>query len=266
MAMSGHVLYIPHGGGPLPVMGEPSHDAIVAYLRGVERDLGRPSAIVVVSAHWECPTPTVTSGATPPLIYDYYGFPPETYQLRYPAPGSPAVAEKAVGLLADAGLEPAVDADRGFDHGMFIPLMIMYPDAGIPVIQLSMLGSLDPARHIEMGAAIRPLLEEDVLILGSGLSFHNMNAFGPANPASGVDPDNEAFDGWLEATCTDASFSEAERTARLVGWRDAPAARYNHPREEHLLPLHVCYGAGGGPATRAFDGRVLEKKVAAYHW
>ena len=266
MVMSGRVLYIPHGGGPLPVMGEPSHDEIVGYLRGVEADLGRPSAIVVVSAHWECPTPTLTSGTAPPLIYDYYGFPPETYELQYPAPGSPSTAERAVQLLSDAGLDPAVDPDRGFDHGMFIPLMLMYPDAGIPVVQLSMLGDLDPTRHIEMGAAIAPLLEDDVLIVGSGLSFHNMNAFGPANPASGVDPDNEAFDRWLEAVCTDTSISEAERTSRLVGWSDAPAARYNHPREEHLLPLHVCYGAGGGPATRPFDGRVLEKRVAAYLW
>lgn len=247
-------------------MGEPSHAQIVAYLRSVEADLGRPSAIVVVSAHWECPAPALTSGAAPELIYDYYGFPPQTYQLQYPAPGAPAVAERAAGLLADAGFAPVLDAERGFDHGMFIPLMLMYPDAGIPVIQLSMLADLDPARHIAMGAAIAPLVDDDVMILGSGLSFHNMNAFGPANPASGVDPDNEAFDAWLEQVCTDPELSESERAARLVAWQQAPAARYNHPREEHLLPLHVCYGAGGGPATRVFDGRVLEKKVAAYLW
>ena len=264
--MSGSILCIPHGGGPLPVMGDPSHDEIVAYLRGVEAAVGRPSAILVVSAHWECPRPTLTSGASPPLMYDYYGFPPETYELRYPAPGAPAVAERVAGLLAGAGLDPVLDPDRGFDHGMFIPLMLMYPDAGIPVVQLSLLAGLDPARHIELGAAIAPVVDEGVLILGSGLSFHNMNAFGPAHPASGIDPDNEAFDSWLEATLTDATLTEAQRTQRLTGWGQAPAARYNHPREEHLLPLHVCYGAGYGPATRVFEGRVLEKKVAAYRW
>lgn len=265
--MSGSILFIPHGGGPLPLMGDPSHDQIVAYLRGVDADVGRPSAILVVSAHWECPRPTLTSGATPSLIYDYYGFPPETYELKYPAPGAPAIAERAADLLAGAGFDPVLEPDRGFDHGMFVPLTLMYPDADIPVVQLSLLAGLDPARHIEMGTAIAAVADDDVLILGSGLSFHNMDAFGPAHPASGIDPDNEAFDSWLEATLTDTTVTEAERTQRLTGWgQQAPAARYNHPREEHLLPLHVCYGAGAGPATRAFEGRVLEKKVAAYRW
>jgi 4,5-DOPA dioxygenase extradiol len=250
----------------MPVMGDPSHDEIVAYLRSVESEIGRPSTILVVSAHWESPRPAITSGASPSLIYDYYGFPPETYQLQYPAPGAPAIAEKVGELLAAAGFDPILDPDRGFDHGMFIPLLLMYPDAAIPVVQLSMLADLDPGRHIEMGAAIASIVDEDVLILGSGLSFHNMNAFGPANPAHGIDPDNEAFDAWLEEACTDATLSEEERTRRLVAWTQAPAARYNHPREEHLLPLHVCYGAGGGPGTRVFEGRVLEKKVAAYLW
>jgi aromatic ring-opening dioxygenase catalytic subunit (LigB family) len=247
-------------------MGDPSHDEIVAYLRGVEASSSRPSAILVVSAHWECPNPTLTSAATPPLLYDYYGFPPETYELEYRAPGDPGLAEKVAGLLTGAGFDPILDPDRGFDHGMFVPLLLMYPDAAIPVVQLSLLADLDPARHIEMGAAIAPVLDEGVMILGSGLSFHNMNAFGPANPASGSDSDNEAFDSWLEETITDTTLTEVDRKQRLTDWAQAPAARYNHPREEHLLPLHVCYGAGNGPATRVFDGRVLEKKVAAYRW
>lgn len=264
--MSGRILYIPHGGGPLPLMGEPSHEAMIEYLRGVESDIGRPSAIVVVSAHWECPTPTITSAPNPALYFDYYGFPPETYELQYPAPGSPDLARRLADLLSAGGFSPALDDTRDFDHGMFVPLMLMYPDAAIPVVQLSLLADLDPARHIEMGEAIASILDDDVLVLGSGLSFHNMQAFGPGSPATGTDPDNEAFDAWLADVCTDPERSEADRRAAMIGWEKAPAARYNHPREEHLLPLHVCYGAGGAPATRSFDDRALEKHVAAYLW
>lgn len=247
-------------------MGEPSHGEIVDYLRSTDADLGRPSAIVVVSAHWECPQPTITSAPAPGLLFDYYGFPPETYELEYPAPGSPELAHRLSGLLRDGGFTPQLDGERNFDHGMFVPLMLMYPDAGIPVVQLSLLDDLDPARHIAMGEAIASVVDDNVLILGSGLSFHNMQAFGPANPASGVDVENEAFDSWLSDTCTDHSIDETVRRSKLISWSEAPSARYNHPREEHLLPLHVCYGAGAGPATRSFDGRVLEKHVAAFQW
>ncbi len=260
------VLCIPHGGGPLPVMGEPSHARMIEFLRGTERSIGRPSAIVVISAHWECPRPTLTSGAAPGLIYDYGGFPDETYHLRYPAPGHPELAGRTAQLLADAGLDPQLDPGRGFDHGVFIPLLLMYPDASIPVIQLSQLGHLDPAAHIAMGAALAPLVDDDVLILGSGFTFHNMNAFGPTHPVTGGDPENEAFERWLGDTCTDVDISETERTRRLVDWARAPGARWCHPREEHLLPLHVCYGAGGGPATRVFDDLVLGKRASGYAW
>lgn len=248
------------------MMGEPSHASMVEFLRGTESSIGRPSAIVVVSAHWECPRPTLTSGATPGLIYDYGGFPDETYHLQYPAPGNPELAGRIAQLLADAGFDPQLDPDRGFDHGVFIPLLLMYPDASIPVIQLSQLSNLDPAAHIAMGAALAPLVGDDVLILGSGFTFHNMNAFGPTHPVTGADPDNEAFESWLGDTCTDVDISETERTRRLVDWARAPGARWCHPREEHLLPLHVCYGAGGGPATRVFDDLVLGKRAGGYAW
>ena len=264
--VTGRILYIPHGGGPLPLMGEPSHQAIVDYLPTAETTIGRPRAIVVVSAHWECPVPTITAAPSPSLLFDYYGFPPETYQLQYPAPGSPDLAGHLADLLTAGGFSPALDHERDYDHGVFVPLLLMYPDASIPVIQLSLLDDLDPDRHVEMGRAIASIADDDVLVLGSGLSFHNMNAFGPANPATGVDTENEAFDAWLAQTCTDTGLSEADRRAALVGWDQAPAARYNHPREEHLLPLHVCYGAAEAPAQRAFDGRVLEKHVAAFQW
>ena len=250
----------------MPVMGDPSHDRLVDFLRGTEEAIGRPSAIVLVSAHWECTRPTLTSGAAPGLIYDYGGFPEETYRLQYPAPGAPDLAERTGQMLHEAGFEPELDSDRGFDHGMFIPLLLMYPDASIPVIQLSLLSSLDPHTHIEMGAAIAPLVGDDVLILGSGFTFHNMNAFGPTHPVTGGDPENEAFEDWLGNTCTNDELSEAERTQLLSEWAKAPGARWCHPREEHLLPLHVCYGAGGGPATQIFDDLVLGKRASGYVW
>lgn len=250
----------------MPVMGDPSHDRLVEFLRGTEDAIGRPSAIVLVSAHWERTKPTLTSGATPGLIYDYGGFPEETYHLQYPAPGAPDLAERAAQMLREAGFEPELEPERGFDHGMFIPLLLMYPDASIPVIQLSLLSSLDPYAHIEMGAAIAPLVGDDVLILGSGFTFHNMNAFGPTHPVTGGDPENEAFEEWLRDTCTNVELSEAERTKRLTEWAKAPGAQWCHPREEHLLPLHVSYGAGGGPAAQVFDDLVLGKRASGYVW
>lgn len=253
-------LYIPHGGGPLPLLDDPGHSEMVTYLRGAEAELGRPSAIVVVSAHWEHPTPAITAGPNPELYFDYYGFPPETYQYTYPAPGSVELAERLAAGLATAGLSPVLDTERGYDHGMFVPLMLMYPAADIPVVQVSLIAGLDPMAHIALGQAIGSVVDDDVLVLGSGMSFHNMGAFGP-----GQDPDNQAFDRWLDETCT-GEMSEDDRHTRLVAWEDGPAARYNHPREEHLLPLHVCYGIGGTSAVRTFDGQVLGKRVGAYAW
>ena len=246
----------------MPLLGDPGHLELTEYLTGLEAEIGRPTAIVLVSAHWEEPAPTVTTNPNPDLYFDYYGFPPETYEYTYPAPGSVELADKLAGALRTAGHEPRMDAERGFDHGMFVPMMLMYPDAGIPVVQLSLLQGLDAARHIELGEAIRPALDDGVLVLGSGLSFHNMDAFGSAGAA---DPDNDRFDEWLEQVCTGSS-TEAERREALVGWESAPAARYNHPREEHLVPLHVCYGVGGTAATRTFDGNTLGKHVAGYAW
>lgn len=250
----------------MPLMGDPSHDRLIDFLRGIKETIGTPSAIVLISAHWECAQPTITSGATPGLIYDYGGFPDEMYQLSYPAPGSPELASKVADLLRVGGFDPVLDPDRGFDHGVFVPLLLMYPEATVPVVQVSLLSSLDPAAHIEMGKAITSLAEQDVLILGSGFTFHNMNAFGPAHSPSGTDPENEAFEAWLRETCTSADFDETERTRRLVEWSQAPGAGWCHPREEHLLPLHVCYGAGAGPASQTFDDIVLQKRSSGYSW
>lgn len=250
----------------MPLMGDPSHDRMVDFLRRTKETIGTPSAIVVVSAHWECAEPTILSGETPGLLYDYGGFPDEMYKLSYPAPGAPELASDVADLLRAGGFAPALDSVRGFDHGVFVPLLLMYPDASIPVIQLSLLRSLDPSAHIAMGEAISSLAERDVLILGSGFTFHNMNAFGPAHSPLDTDPENEAFEAWLRDTCTNPELDEDERRRRLVDWGSAPGARWCHPREEHLLPLHVCYGAGAGLASLAFDDIVLHKRSSGYSW
>lgn len=258
--MSTRALYIPHGGGPLPLLDDPGHTEMVEYLNSAATSIGRPSAIVVVSAHWESERPAITAGPSPDLYFDYYGFPPATYEYEYPAPGSTELAASLGSALATAGFDPLLDTERGLDHGVFVPLMLMYPDAGIPTVQVSLLDGLDPEDHIRLGQALSPAVDDGVLVLGSGMSFHNMRAFGP-----GDDSENLAFDRWLEATCT-GGLSEDDRRRELAAWADAPGARHSHPREEHLIPLHVCYGLSGSAASRTFDGHVLGKRVGAYAW
>ncbi len=259
------IVYIPHGGGPLPLLGEPSHAELVRFLGALPGDIERPDAIVVVSAHWEEAVPTLTAAAAPPLIFDYYGFPPETYEYAYPAPGAPELAARAQALLADAGIEARLDPERGFDHGLFVPLMLMYPRADIPCIQLSLCASLDAEAHLRVGRALAPLRQEKLLILGSGFSFHNMQAL-MAKRDDAPDPRNLAFEDWLRETLTDANLDEDARAARLGAWHEAPEARYCHPREEHLLPLMICYGIGGGPAELVFRGPVARFTASAYRW
>ena len=258
------VLYIPHGGGPLPLLGEPGHQRLVDFLQRMPASLATPEAIVVISAHWEEEQPTITGGDRPDLIYDYSGFPEESYQLQYPAPGVPDLAQRLHTLLTAAGLHPHVDTLRGFDHGLFVPLLLMYPQAEIPCIQLSLMRSLNPAAHIALGKALAPLRRERVLIVGSGFSFHNMRAFFTA--AGTPDPCNESFQQWLIETCTANHLSANEREQRLMNWVNAPHARYCHPREEHLLPLHVCYGMAQTPAQLLFDDQVLGKRACALLW
>ena len=259
------VVFVPHGGGPWPFvemgMDKMERDSLAAYLRGVRAvPRERPKALLVVSAHWEEAVPTVTTSARPPLLYDYYGFPPASYQITWPAPGDPALAQRVCDLLAGAGLPTATDAARGYDHGTFIPLKVIYPDADIPTVQLSLVQGLDPKEHIAIGKALAPLRDEGVFIVGSGMSFHNMRAFGdPQARAS-----SEAFDTWLkESTLLDAD----ARNARLSSWETAPAARLAHPREEHLLPLMVVAGAAGADrAAVAYNGDVFGKRLSAFHF
>jgi aromatic ring-opening dioxygenase catalytic subunit (LigB family) len=256
-------LYIPHGGGPCFfmewTMGPPdTWDAMKSWLGELGRRHGRPEALLVVSAHWEEPVVTVQSGARPPLLYDYYGFPPETYQLTWPAPGAPRVAERVRGLLAAAGIESRSDEERGFDHGVFVPLKVAYPDADIPTAQLSLQAGLDPARHIAIGRALAPLRDEGVLILGSGMSFHNMRAFHRPDTIAA----SRQFDAWLGEVCEG---DPAARDQALARWSDGPSARFSHPREEHLLPLMVAAGAAEGErGRRIFQDEVMGARVSAF--
>lgn len=225
------------------MMGDEGHLELVSYLRSIGASMPRPKAIIVISAHWEATVPTVTAGAFPSLIYDYSGFPEETYHYQYPAPGNPALADSIKSALNRAGLSLAMDTDRCFDHGLFVPLMLMYPEADIPCVQLSLVRGLDPVLHLRMGQALASLGSEDLLILGSGFSFHNMKEFFRSPGTSGQeDPRNDAFQAWLAETCGGPNLGVEYRLERLATWETAPHARYCHPREEHLLPLHVCAG------------------------
>jgi aromatic ring-opening dioxygenase catalytic subunit (LigB family) len=230
--------FISHGGGPWPWMPEmaPAMQILAASLSDIPRQLGQtPKAVLMVTAHWEARAFTLGSSPTPGMVYDYGGFPPHTYEVVYPAPGAPALAQRVQGLLEEAGLPVAMDAQRGYDHGTFVPLAVMFPDADVPVLQMSLRTGLDPAQHLALGRALAPLRDEGVLIVGSGLSYHNLRAFGRAGQAP-----SQAFDAWLQAALAG---NPAERTQHLLEWERAPAARLCHPREEHLLPLMVAVGA-----------------------
>ena len=259
------VVYIPHGGGPWPFvdMGlDPTDVAkLSAYLRSLRTLTPQPpKAVLAVSAHWEERVPTVMTSAHPPMLYDYYGFPPESYAITWPAPGSPAVAERVRQLLSAAGFETAADGARGFDHGTFVPLKLTYPDAEVPTLQLSLLSSLDPADHVRLGAALAPLRDEGVLIVGSGMSFHNLRAFRDPR-ARGI---SETFDAWLREA---ALLDKDERNKRLTDWAQAPAARAAHPREEHLLPLMVVAGAAGDDRGKiAFGDVFMGVRLSAVHY
>ena len=259
-------LFIPHGAGPCFFMDWQPPDTwtrMAYWLRGLEQHAGaRPAAMVVISAHWETPVFTVNSASHPGLLYDYYGFPETTYQITWPVEGSPELAGRVRNLLAAGGFASAADDERGLDHGVFIPLKLAFPQAGIPVVQLSLREDLDPAAHLEMGQALAPLRQEGVLIVGTGMSYHNMQRFrldgGPA------DPESVRFDEWLTST---VETTGDERIRRLVDWTAAPGARASHPREEHLLPLHVVAGAAQqDAAARVFHDEVIGSAQSAFRF
>lgn len=259
------VLFLSHGGGPKPLFGEESHREMVDCLKDMTARIEKPSAIIVISAHWEEEGPSVTSSAKPELLYDYYGFPPESYEIQYPCPGYPQLAEQISTAFKQAGFESRLESERGLDHGVFVPLKLMYPEADIPCVEVSLLSSLDSEAHIDIGRALQSLDLENVLVIGSGFTFHNMKAFF-APETDDVKAMNEAFEQWLIDTCSNPEIGEQERRERLIHWERAPHARFSHPREEHLLPLHVCYGLAQRPADEVFDLKVLNKKSSMYLW
>ncbi len=261
------ILFVPHGGGPMPLLGDQNHRLLTEFMRSVSSELPRPTAIVVVTAHWEENVATISSSPAPDMLYDYYGFPPEAYQFKYPAPGNPKLAQEIAELLQTQGIASRLDSKRNYDHGTFVPLMLMYPEADIPVVQLSLLNNFDPEAHIAIGKALASLHSQGVMILGSGMSFHNMQAFFTVNHTTRSR--SESFDSWLTETLISPDLSREEQIARLVNWQNAPEARFCHPREEHLLPLIVCFGAGSANSAHAvkiFETFLFNTKISAFLW
>jgi len=263
-------IFIPHGGGPCffmdwnwgPADTWKATERFLAELAGTLPE--RPRAMVVVSAHWEEPAFTASAAAAPEMIYDYFGFPEHTYHLNWPAPGEPELAGRVARLLGDAGFPAAVDKGRGFDHGVFVPLKVAFPQAQIPVVSLSLAvspaGGLDPALHLAAGRALAPLREDGVLLVASGMSFHNLRAYYKAETVER----GRSFDRWLTETI---EMPERERELRLSNWQEAPFARFVHPREEHLIPLLVAAGAGGdAPGKQIFSDEPMGAAISAYRF
>lgn len=233
--------FLSHGGGPWPwttgnfrrLFDKLEHSLV--EMRAELRNL--PKAVLVISGHWEEKGFAISSSAQPGMVYDYGGFPDYLYQIRYAAPGSPELARRVRDLLAAAGIEARLDPHRGFDHGTFSVMKPLYPDEDIPLVQLSLNARLDPELHLAVGRAIAALRDENVLIVGSGLSYHNLLAM---HSTSGHEP-SRLFDAWLQQTLVRST--PENRTKRLVDWFQAPYARDAHPREDHLIPLMVVVGA-----------------------
>ena len=257
-------IFFAHGGGPCFLMEDPHGlwTVMDRFLLSLSKALPeRPKAILIVSGHWETSGFALTGAERPSLIYDYYNFPPETYELRYEVAGAPALAKRAGSLLQQSGLEAQVDAARGLDHGVFVPLKVAFPDANVPVVEMSVERGFDPAMHVAAGRALAPLRDEGVLILGSGMSFHNMRAYGDASSTAG----SHEFDSWLNQT---ASLDGAARAQQLALWANAPSARFAHPigKEEHLLPLMVAAGAAEGRGERVYAEDVLATAISTFRF
>ncbi len=254
--------FIPHGGGPAFFMDWNPADAwdkMKGFLAGIIPSLPeRPKAIIVVTAHWESPEVTVSTNPSPELYYDYYGFPKHTYEFTWKPKNDLAVANRALELLWSAGIGAQEDSERGYDHGVFIPMMVAVPDADIPIVPISLRRDLDPEHHIAIGRALKPLRDEGILILGSGFSYHNIGAMMGRSEAVHA----EEFDEWLNAAVTS---DPAKRDAEIAKWASAPGGRESHPREEHLAPIWVVSGAASGePAAQVYSDTVMGAKNSGF--
>jgi aromatic ring-opening dioxygenase catalytic subunit (LigB family) len=258
-------IYLSHGGGPCFWMDWPQpigpngFDGLRAYLEGLVDSLPeRPSAFLIISGHWEADDFSVSTNPAPGMLFDYNGFPPHTYQLSYPAKGDPALAEQVLKLLQGAGIAHATDAVRGFDHGVFVPMLIADPDAGIPVVTMSIRKDYDPAAHIALGEVLVDLREQGVVIIGSGNSYHNLRSF-----LDGESKTAATFDNWLQKAVTQPGYDD--RKSALLEWASAPMARQAHPEEDHLIPLMAVVGAGGSdPAITDFHDVIGGKAISGF--
>lgn len=234
-------IFVSHGAPTIVLDGSPAN----RFLAELGARLGRPRAIIVATAHWTTRVPTLSAAASPATIHDFGNFDPRLFTMRYPAPGAPAIAAQAAQALGAAGLPVETDASRGFDHGVWTPLMLMYPQADIPVVSLSVQPHASPAHHIAVGRALRALVAEDVLVIGSGAVTHDLGRFRGARPDAPEASDVRAFAEWLnDATAA----GDADSLAAI--WERAPGAHEQHPSSEHLMPFHVAFGAGTGHGHR----------------
>jgi len=254
--------FLSHGGGPWPWLKHlrPGvYDQLEHSLRDTRQELGElPRAVLMISGHWEADRFLLSSAAQPPMYYDYSGFPEHTYRIRYDAPGDPGLAETVRAILERGGMPSGLDPHRGYDHGTFSLMHVLYPEATLPLVQLAMKADFDPAEHIRVGELLAPLRDQGVLIIGSGFSFHDTRSIisGAGKAASA------AFDGWLDETLVDAA--PEERRKRLADWTSAPSARAAHPREDHLIPLMVAAGAAGNDAaTRIYHETAFMGSITA---
>lgn len=258
------VFFLSHGGGPWPWLDGPFREGFAwleASLKALPAQLPEPPrAVLAVSGHWEESDFTVSSAAAPGMVYDYSGFPEHTYHIRYAAPGDPALAARVRELAAAAGIAVGDDPARGFDHGTFSMMQPIRPEADLPVVSLSMKLGYDPAAHFALGRALAPLRDEGVVIMGSGLTYHNLRLF----DARAAEP-SRLFDAWLRRAMLD--LLPEDRAAQLMHWEAAPAARTVHPREDHLVPLMVALGAAGAdPATCIYSQADLFGGITVSSW
>jgi len=262
--------YIPHGGGPCFFMDwtlgpADTWDKMKGWLQNLSSSITtKPSAIIVISAHWETEKQIYVSGnSQPDLIYDYYGFPDHTYNLSYPAPGSPQLASEIANQLNRDNIKCDIDGSRGFDHGTFIPFKLIYPEADIPIVQLSLRADLDPEFHINVGRSLSSFRDNNILIVGSGMSYHNLKEMMKGEDATDALDESEAFNSWLNES---SLLNSAERNQQLINWASAPSAIAAHPREEHLLPLMVIAGTSTDKAENIFTDKVMGARVSAYRF
>ena len=253
-------LFINHGGGPLPLLGDSSHATLIRHLKSITSTFPKPKAVLVASAHWEESVPTFIGSPQPSLLYDYYGFPPESYAIEYPAKNPVDLVETAKRLLISRGLTSRVDLKRNYDHGVFVPLKLMYPDADIPVMQVSLLSSRNSEQVYSLGKALAPLRKEGVLILGSGLSYHNLPSFFTASKEK--TERSLAFDTQLKE-----ALLSPNRKALLRDWDKFAFARYCHPSEDHLMPLIFVAGAGEGEECHiVYEDTLMGAKISGFRF